>query len=310
MVMKEIPCFESPAHSTLIFVLNRNKMYASEIAKKVREQQGTIQRRLMKLKKEGFVNLEEHPKKLKNIKLFSVNWNNVFNEFFRLLKEHKKEFLEIHKRLKTNIQPDKLENLKLLDSKQYLEAMKKNKYLNTALSEYFSSISKIKVCSLSQALFYFVFFGNFEFIYSSHPSIYGFLSWKDTIKHLEKKDKKWEKFPKSKEEFKQFKEMHNRLMADMRKTQEEYDNKIKKLINRDKDLRNMLFFDKIIKLLGSDLGLQIALNDAIELTAFSIIQSNFKKEEVEKYKDNLFFKHSKRSCGGISPPLFVGHKTS
>ena len=68
MAKKEIKVLESSEHSFLIYNINDKEMYASEIARKVGEQQGTTQRRLMKLKTAGFIGIKEHPEKRKNIK--------------------------------------------------------------------------------------------------------------------------------------------------------------------------------------------------------------------------------------------------
>jgi len=304
MAKKEINVLESSEHSILIYIINNQKMYASEIARRVKEQQGTIQRRLMKLKTSGLIKIKKHPDKIKNIKLFYVNWNKILDEFIKLLKEQKDEFIEIHNNLKTNIKPERLELLELLENQGFIKNLKNNKYLKKALIEYFSNISKIKKCSLYNALGYFTFFGDFEFTTLKHTSLQQVISQIELKKDLEKKDKnKQEDFfnknlkQNSKEWYDEMRKSHDSLMKNITSKYDNEEKKIKEIIENDKDLKNILKFNDIRKILGMDLGLQISLNDAIEQTAFYVINNNFPKQEIEKYINDIFFKHSLRYKG-------------
>ncbi len=304
MAKKEINVLESSEHSILIYIINNQEMYASEIARRVKEQQGTIQRRLMKLKTSGLIKIKKHPDKIKNIKLFYVNWNKILDEFIKLLKEQKDEFIEIHNNLKTNIKPERLELLELLENQGFIKNLKNNKYLKKALIEYFSNISKIKKCSLYNALSYFTFFGDFEFTTLTHPSLRQVISQIELKKDLEKKDKnKQEDFfnenlkQNSKEWYDEMRKSHDSLMKNITSRYDNEEKKIKEIIENDKDLKNILKFNDIRKILGMDLGLQISLNDAIEQTAFYVINNNFPKQEIEKYLNDIFFKHSLRYKG-------------
>lgn len=290
MAKKEINVFDSIEHSLLIYVLNNKIMYASEIARLVKEKQGTTQRRLMKLESSGFVKIKEHPKKIKNIKLFSVNWDKILYEFIKLLKEQKGEFVRIHNNIKTNIKPERLQLLNLLEDKEFIENLKSNKYLKKALSEYFTAISRIKKCSLNQALVYFTFFGNFEFTTLTHPSIRQVISQIELKKDIEKIDKKVV-------DNNEMKKTHDKLMKYMNTRFDNENKKIEQIKQQDKDLDIILKFNEIRKILGMDLGLQIALNDAIEQTAFNIIINNFSKEEIDKYIKEIFLPYSLRYKG-------------
>jgi predicted transcriptional regulator len=304
MAKKEINVLESSEHSLLIYIINNKEMYASEIARRVKEQQGTIQRRLMKLKNSDFIKIKKHPDKIKNIKLFYVNWNKILEEFVKLLKEQKDEFIEIHNNLKTNIKPERLKLLELLENQNFIKNLQNNKYLKKALIEYFYNISKIKKCSLYNALGYFTFFGDFEFTTLTHPSIRQVISQIELKKNLEKKDENNQEdfFNKnlkqnSKEWYDEMRKSHDNLMKNMTSRMDYEEKKIKEIIENDVDLKNILKFNDIRKFLGMDLGLQISLNDAIEQTAFYVMNNNFSKQEIEKYLDDIFFKHSLRYKG-------------
>jgi len=305
MAKKEINVLESSEHSFLIYILNDKEMYASEIAKLVKEQQGTIQRRLMKLRSAGFIKIKEHPEKTKNIKLFYVNWNKILEEFIKLLKEQKTEFIDIHKKLKTNIKPERLELLEYLENQGFIKNLKNNKYLLYALKTYFSDISKYKKCSLSHALAYFTFFGDFEFTTLTHPSIRQVISQIELKKDLEKLEQKKDEYPSfppkakenTKEWYDEFKASHDKMMKDMSSRFEDEEKKIKEIKEKNLDLKVILQFNEIRKLLGMDLGLQLALNNATEQTAFYVINNIFSKQEIEKYLDDIFFKHSLRYKG-------------
>lgn len=299
MAKKEINVFDSAEHSLLIYVLNNKEMYASEIARLVKEKQGTTQRRLMKLESSGFIKIKEHPEKIKNIKLFSVNWDKILEEFIKLLKEQKEEFIKIHNNLKTNIKTERLQLLNLLENKEFVKNLKTNVYLKKALSEYFTAISRIKKCSLYQALGYFTYFGDFEFTTLTHPSIRQVISQIYLKKDLEEIDKKvdYEKSTpaqSTKKWYEEMKKTNDKLMKDMNNRYDREEQKIKQIIQQDKDLDIILKFNEIRKVLGMDLGLQIALNDAIEQTAFNVIINNFPKEEIEKYLKDIFLPYSLR----------------
>jgi hypothetical protein len=93
------------------------------------------------------------------------------------------------------------------------------------------------------------------------------------------------------------KKTHDKLMKDMNNRYDREEQKIKQIIQQDKDLDIILKFNEIRKILGMDLGLQIALNDAIEQTAFNVIINNFPKEEIEKYLKEIFLPYSLRYKG-------------
>lgn len=301
MAKKEINVLESEEHSFLVYSINDKEMYASEIARSVNEQQGTTQRRLMKLRKAGFIGIKEHPEKKKNIKLFYVKWDKIMSEFIRLLQEQKKEFIEIHNKIKTNIKKERLELLENLDKKEFITQLINNKYLLYSLKIYFYGISHLKKCSLSQALAYFTFFGDFEFTTLTHPSLRQVISQIELEQDLKKLEERKENTPfppkskqNSKEWYDEFKKFYDKDLKRNLSRFEKEDNKIKEIIKKDKDLEVILKFNDIRRILGMDLGLQIALNDAIEQTAFNVIANNFKKEEIENYCSNIFFPHSLR----------------
>jgi len=79
------PVIENPVYSELLFLINTRKLYASEIAKEVKKSQATTQRQLIHLIEEGYLKVENHPKKSKNIKLFSLNWERINKEFIRYM---------------------------------------------------------------------------------------------------------------------------------------------------------------------------------------------------------------------------------
>ena len=145
----EIKTLDSPDHSLLIFTLDKNKMYASELARQVKEQQGTIQRRLKKLKEEGYVLLEGHPKKKKNIKLFSVNWDKINEEFIKYLQKREKQLLQEYKSIlsskeKKSFQENvfgNFEEIKKLEDKKFVSELEKNEFLTVIFQEIFTEIN-------------------------------------------------------------------------------------------------------------------------------------------------------------------------
>ncbi len=100
-----------------------------------------------------------------------------------------------------------------------------------------------------------------------------------------------------KECYNEMKKTHDKLMKDMNTRFDNEEKKITQIKKQDKDLDIILKFNEIRKVLGMDLGLQIALNDAIEQTAFNIIINNFPEEEIDKYLKDIFLPHSLRYKG-------------
>lgn len=288
----QINVIDSVPYSELLFLVASGKNYALTIAEaRGKKDSSPTAKQLKQLENRGF--LKSHKEPVLNKTIYSINWEKIIDEFFKLLVEHKKDFMAMHEHLKTNINPEKLKQVNHLDDTNYIKDMKTNKYLKLALTHYFSEISKTKKTTLSSALYYFVFFGNFDFLYSTHPSIWGFLNWKETKKEIERieKDKKEGKNYESSEDIKK---EYEEIMANMKALQDKEDNHLNKIIKSNKDLINILFFNRILKTLNSDLGLQIALNEATELTAFSIIKENFSEEEIKEYQEQLFFRYSLR----------------
>ena len=305
---KFIPVFENQLYSTLLFTIIAGNNYPKKIAESLNKDFGNVSRQLKFLEKKDFVSVKiEGNKKIFPFekKIYSVNWNKILDEFIKLLKEQKDEFIEIHKNLKTNIKPERLELLEMLENQGFINNLKKNKYLIYSLKIYFSAITKIKRCSLYNALGYFTFFGDFEFTTLTHPSIRQVISQMDLKKDLEKLEKKKDSYPSfppkaeenTKEWYDEFRASHDKMMKDMSSRFEGEEKKIQGVINKDMDLRIILKFNEIRRNLSMDLGLQIALNDATEQTAFYVINNNFSKEEIKKYCDEIFFPYSLRYKG-------------
>lgn len=300
---KPISILDSETHAQLIFLIASGVNYNQTLSDILKTKPPTTLEKLNILEKNNFIKAKRI--KRLNKKIYFVNWNKILSEFVKLLKEQKKDFIEIHDRLKSNIKPERLELLELLENQGFINNLKNNKYLTQALKVYFSTISKTKRCSLSHALAYFTFFGNFEFTTLTHPSIRQVISQIELKKYIEEKEKKKDEYPsfppKAKENTKKWydelKESSDKMMSDISSRFEDEEKKIQEVINKDTDLKIILKFNEIRKILGMDLGLQIALNDAIEQTAFYVINNNFSKQEIKKYMDDFFFKHSLRYKG-------------
>lgn len=290
---KPIDIIDSVPYSTILFLIASGVNYTQAISEARRIDTSATFKQIEILRKKGFLN-KPTKEALLNKTIYSINWDKITDEFFRLIKEHKKEFLETHEQVKTNLAIEKLNELKRLDDNAFIVDLKKNKYLRYAFREYFSQISKLKRVTLSSAFIYFVFFGNFDFIYSTHPSLWGFINWRETKAQLEEKDRHKKKEFKSNEEVRK---EANKIMADLEENMKKQDNMINNLVLKNKDLTNFLLFNKIMKILSSDLALQLALNEATELTAFSIVKENFPEDEIKEYQEQLFFPRSLRYKG-------------
>ena len=170
----QIEVIDSIPYSQLVFLVASGKSYALTIAEaRGKKDSSPTAKQLKQLEARGF--LKSQKEKLLNKTIYSVNWNKILDEFFLFLKERKEGFIDSHNRLKTNVSPEILERLKLLDNKDFVKDMKANKYLNQFLKEYLSSI-RDRSCSLYEAFAYFLVYVSFDFIYSTNPNLYYILS--------------------------------------------------------------------------------------------------------------------------------------
>jgi len=282
----QIEVIDSIPYSQLVFLVASGKSYALTIAEaRGKKDSSPTAKQLKQLEARGF--LKSQKEKLLNKTIYSVNWNKILDEFFLFLKERKEGFIDSHNRLKTNVSPEILERLKLLDNKDFVKDMKANKYLNQFLKEYLSSI-RDRSCSLYEAFAYFLVYVSFDFIYSTNPNLYYILSLGEGTNSfkIEEKERKKERekllSTKTKEKWVEAKEKIKTISSLLDKKHQEIRDKIKRLSEEDRDLKNILFFEKIRNTLSSDLGLQIALNNATELTAFYLLKNHFSEERIKE----------------------------
>lgn len=101
-----VPINENKVYSEILYYINKEKVYASEIAEKLNKSQATLQKQLNFLVIEGYLIAEDHPKKKKNIKLFSINWKKITKEYYNKLLETSKDRLQVYDNCLIQILPE------------------------------------------------------------------------------------------------------------------------------------------------------------------------------------------------------------
>lgn len=103
-----IPVVENPVYSRLLFTINSREVYASQLTEEFKKSQGTIQKHLIYLAEQNYLIVKQHPEKKKNIKLFSINWKKIIEEFFNF---HMKDGIQGSPNLTEDKWEDELEKL-------------------------------------------------------------------------------------------------------------------------------------------------------------------------------------------------------
>ncbi len=140
-VRERSPTIKNKLYCEFLYAINIENISATEIHEKTHRDISNIVKQMRILKKEGFVELREHPKRERNKKLYSINWEKVNFEFLNFLDRKKAEVLKGVARIFKKTEVEKLSNqhplmeLKLL-TPEYVQRMSKNKYL----IEFFKSI--------------------------------------------------------------------------------------------------------------------------------------------------------------------------
>lgn len=84
------PIRENWTYSKLIFVLNSQKLSATDLSRLLKKERALTSKQLKFLREKGYVNIEQG--KGYNRKLFSVNWKKINEEFLNFLIKKNQEF--------------------------------------------------------------------------------------------------------------------------------------------------------------------------------------------------------------------------
>lgn len=170
---KRVPILNNEIFSKILFIINKREIYASQIASELNKTQATTQRQLTFLVKENYLIIKEHPEKKKNIKLFSIDWQKIVEEFLKEVKNARDETLKqlsekSKESLKKELQYKQGKDFNIiyeLDKKEFVNNLKNNKYLLLYLQNFFSKLGEMNSnYTLSQAFSFIILVGNFNFI--------------------------------------------------------------------------------------------------------------------------------------------------
>jgi len=158
---KRLPILNNEIYSKILFLINDKEVYASQIASALGKTQATTQRQLVILAEKNYLNFKQHPEKKKNIRLFSVNWEKIIEDFLNFLKDRKKRLIiESEKTWDDKIREILLYkgegSINLLDNKDLINLYKNNSYLLILFKESFKQMIQYEEITLRDVFDKFV----------------------------------------------------------------------------------------------------------------------------------------------------------
>ncbi|MBS3099303.1 hypothetical protein J4462_03765 [Candidatus Pacearchaeota archaeon] len=160
------PVIENEIYSRILFSIGINKVYASQledVVKKIKSQ-ATVQRQLTYLLEQKYLTIEDHPEKISNIKLFSINWEKILEEFYQFYLPTKKKIGYPPTHLPNDIEKAFFKEDKSFDFNK--GAILKNKLLQHLLKYIIKNLDEHKMNNPKDNL------SNFKEIFEAVPIIF------------------------------------------------------------------------------------------------------------------------------------------
>jgi len=169
------PVLENPVYSNLLFKISVREVSASDVKflKEVKKSRIVLVKQLKFLEKKGFLKSKPHPSRLKNIRLYFINWSKIIEEFLKFLNKKLDLVLQEAKKLKVDLQKifkkrtgeDLKDILCLTKNTKSINALIKNLYLINIFKNLFSELGKLKGNYTIKDIFeHICHYGNFDFL--------------------------------------------------------------------------------------------------------------------------------------------------
>lgn len=312
---QRLPVIDSLVYSNFIFQIASGNNYAQKIYESYKKiykkpkSASVISRQLDILEnEEHFLTSESKENKnifpMQKLRIYSVNWEKIIEEFIKGIKKQKKTIIEENKRLNANLEEvfgSRMKLLRYLDNEEFIKNIKNNSYLKDYIRIYFIKVARVsRIYTISEVLSYILYFGDLDFLHSINSNIQRVVSllekqklgelpsniigmqeedWKKAVNKAEEKEHKERLRKIAKQQIKEFSYIYE-------KTQK----KGQEIVNKDIQLKELLILDNIFKILRFELTLQTSLNETTSEISNIILRKHFSEEEmkrVEQFNFNL-----------------------
>lgn len=298
---KPIEVIDSLPYSHIVFLVANGDNYAQVISEKRGTAPSPTVKQLKFLEKEKY--LKSSKEKLLNKTIYEVNWQKIIDDFLSYINQNVDYVCSENDRLGLNLKNAIKgfdERISQSRDKSFQNNLKKNKYLQLFLKNYYSEIGRLKESWTITATFDFLsFFGNLNFIYQWEDSheFYNIEKVFYILNQSESLFPEWllnEKKPKTEEEeFERYKKIRKHTGTKFQEIESNRKKQLDDILKKNKELTELFILDRILRVVKIKPSLQLGLNKAISETGKEIFRKTLDKEKIKSYFDlrteyNLF----------------------